>query len=144
MDLAWSDADLRFRDEVRGFLDCELTPDLRKAGKSLTSVYADYDVTMKWHHILYRKGWVAPAWPKEYGGTGWNVVQRFIWASETAAAGAPPLSPMGLGMCGPVIIGHTKRPELPSASILDNDPSQPGNGRGKNLPPATPPSNGPT
>jgi alkylation response protein AidB-like acyl-CoA dehydrogenase len=106
MDLAWSDADLRFRDEVRAFLDAELTPDLRKAGKSLTSVYADYDVTMKWHHILYKKGWVAPAWPKEYGGTGWNAVQRFIWASETAAAGAPPLSPMGLGMCGPVIIGH--------------------------------------
>ena len=106
MDLSWSEADLRFRDEVRGFLDRELTPDLRKAGKSLTSVYADYDVTMKWHHILYKKGWVAPAWPKEYGGTGWNVVQRFIWASETAAAGAPPLSPMGLGMCGPVIIGH--------------------------------------
>ncbi|MBV9904342.1 MAG: acyl-CoA dehydrogenase family protein [Alphaproteobacteria bacterium] len=106
MDLAWSDADLRFRDEVRAFLDKELTPDLRKAGKSLTSVYADYDVTMKWHRILYKKGWVAPAWPKEYGGPGWNVVQRFIWASETAAAGAPPLSPMGLGMCGPVLIGH--------------------------------------
>ena len=106
MDLAWSDADLRFRDAVRAFLDAELTPDLRKAGKSLTSVYADYDVTMKWHHILFKKGWVAPAWPKDYGGTGWSVVQRFIWASETAAAGAPPLSPMGLGMCGPVIIGH--------------------------------------
>ncbi|MBL6939151.1 MAG: acyl-CoA dehydrogenase family protein [Alphaproteobacteria bacterium] len=106
MDLSWSDTDLRFRDEVHAFLDAELTPDLRKAGKSLTSVYADYDVTMEWHRILYKKGWVAPAWPKEFGGTGWNVVQRFIWASETASAGAPPLSPMGLGMCGPVIIGH--------------------------------------
>src|SRR3569832_1882715 len=106
MDLSWSEADLRFRDEVRGFLDRELTPELRKAGKSLTSVYADYDVTMKWLHILYKKGGAAPAWPKEYGGTGWNVVQRCIWASETAAAGAPPLSPMGRGMCGPVIIGH--------------------------------------
>ena len=106
MDLSWSAADTRFRDEVRAFLDTELTPDLRKAGRSLTSVYADYDVTMKWHRILYAKGWVAPAWPKEFGGTGWSVVQRYIWASETTAAGAPPLSPMGLGMCGPVIIGH--------------------------------------
>jgi alkylation response protein AidB-like acyl-CoA dehydrogenase len=109
MDLSWSTADTQFRDEVRAFLDAELTPDLRKAGRSLTSVYADYDVTMKWHRILYKKGWVAPAWPVEYGGTGWGVVQRYIWASETAAAGAPPLSPMGLGMCGPVLIGHGTR-----------------------------------
>ncbi len=106
MDLSWSADDTRFRDEVRAFLAAELTPDLRKAGKSLTSVYGDYEVSMKWQHILYKKGWVAPAWPKEYGGTGWNVVQRYIWASETAEAGAPPLSPMGLGMCGPVLIGH--------------------------------------
>ncbi|HEX4301825.1 MAG TPA: acyl-CoA dehydrogenase family protein [Rhizomicrobium sp.] len=106
MDLSWSAADTRFRDEVREFLATELTDDLRKAGKSLTSVYADYDVNLKWQRILHKKGWVAPAWPVEYGGCGWNVVQRYIWASETAAAGAPPISPMGIGMCGPVLIGH--------------------------------------
>ncbi|MEI9885021.1 MAG: acyl-CoA dehydrogenase family protein [Rhizomicrobium sp.] len=106
MDLSWSAADTRFRDEVRDFLAAELTPDLRKAGKTMTSVYADYDVGMAWQRILHKKGWAAPAWPVEHGGCGWNVVQRYIWASETAAAGAPPLSPMGIGMCGPVLIGH--------------------------------------
>lgn len=106
MDLNWSAADLRFRDEVREFLDSELTSDLREKGKKLTSVYADYDTGMKWQRILHRKGWVAPAWPKEYGGCGWSVVQRYIWASEASAAGAPPVSPMGIGMCGPVLIGH--------------------------------------
>src|SRR5689334_4766391 len=102
MDLNWSAADRAFRDEVRDFLDTQLTADLRARGKSLTSVYADHDTTMAWHAILYRQGWVAPAWPKEHGGCGWSVVQRYIWASEATAAGAPPLSPMGLGMCGPV------------------------------------------
>lgn len=106
MDIRWSATDLRFRDDVREFIASELTPDLRKAGRSLTSVYADYDIGMKWQRILYRRGWAAPAWPVEYGGCGWSVAQRYIFASELASAGAPPLSPMGLGMCGPVLIGH--------------------------------------
>ncbi|HJW41036.1 MAG TPA: acyl-CoA dehydrogenase family protein [Rhizomicrobium sp.] len=106
MDLGWSAADTRFRDEVRDFLADELTPELRRKGRALTSVYADYDTGMAWQCILHRKGWVAPVWPAEYGGCAWSVVQRYIWASETAAAGAPPLSPMGIGMCGPVLIGH--------------------------------------
>ncbi len=106
MDLSWSAADTRFREEVREFIAAELTPDLRKAGRSMTSVYADYDVGMKWQRILHKRGWAAPAWPVEYGGCGWSVAQRYIFASEMAAAGAPPTSPMGIGMCGPVLIGH--------------------------------------
>ena len=106
MRVNWNGDDLRFRDEVRAFLDRELTEDLRRVGRSLTSVYADYTPTMAWHRILHRKGWVAPAWPERFGGCGWSASQRFIWATETARAGAPPLSPMGIGMCGPVLIGH--------------------------------------
>jgi alkylation response protein AidB-like acyl-CoA dehydrogenase len=106
MDLSWSASDAQFREEVRDFLAAELTPDLRKAGRALTSVYADYDVGMTWQRILHRRGWAAPAWPVEYGGRGWSVARRYIFASELAAAGAPPTSPMGIGMCGPVLIGH--------------------------------------
>ena len=106
MELTWSEADLGFRAEVRAFLAAELTPELRHVGKTLTSVYADYEPGMAWQKILHRKGWVAPAWHKEYGGCAWSVPQRYIWASETAAAGAPPVSPMGIGMCGPVLIGY--------------------------------------
>ncbi|KAB7740737.1 acyl-CoA dehydrogenase [Parvibaculum sedimenti] len=106
MDLSLSARDSAFRDEVRRFLDEKLTPDLRETGKLMTSVYADYDTTMRWHRALYEKGWVAPAWPVEYGGCDWTVMQHYIFASEFATAGAPPLSPMGVGMCGPVLIGH--------------------------------------
>ena len=106
MDLDWSDADRAFQDEVRAFLDKELTPELRRRGRGMTSVYADYATGMEWQKKLHARGWAAPAWPTQYGGPGWNVVQRYIWARENAKAGAPGLSPMGIGMCGPVLIGH--------------------------------------
>ncbi|HEX7774966.1 MAG TPA: acyl-CoA dehydrogenase family protein [Parvibaculum sp.] len=106
MDLSLNAKDAAFRDEVRRFLDDKLTPELRAIGKLMTSVYADYETTLTWHRALCEKGWVAPAWPKEYGGCDWSVSQHYIFASELSAAGAPSLSPMGLGMCGPVLIGY--------------------------------------
>jgi alkylation response protein AidB-like acyl-CoA dehydrogenase len=59
---------------------------------------------LRWHRILAAKGWIAPAWPKEWGGTGWNVVQRYIFEEELGYAGSPMLIPFGLSMCGPVLL----------------------------------------
>ena len=106
MDLSWNQDDLAFRDEVRAFFEANLTDELRDAGRLMTSVYADHDASMKWQAILNAKGWAAPAWPTEYGGCGWSVLQRYIFTRERVAAGAPPVSPMGIQMCGPAIIGH--------------------------------------
>ena len=106
MDLTWSDEDLQFQTLVRRFLEEHLTDDLRHTAQRMTSVYADRETAMAWQAILHARGWAAPAWPVEYGGCGWSAVQRFIFATETAAAGAPGMSPMGIGMCGPVLIGH--------------------------------------
>jgi len=106
LDVTWSDEDLRFQTLVRTFLEENLTDDLRRTASRMTSVYADRETSMTWQRILHTKGWAAPAWPVAYGGCGWSAVQRFIFATETAVAGAPPLSPMGIGMCGPVLIGH--------------------------------------
>ena len=47
--------------------------------------------SVHWHRILAKKGWVAPFWPKEWGGTGWTVVQRYIFEEECGAAGCPPI-----------------------------------------------------
>jgi alkylation response protein AidB-like acyl-CoA dehydrogenase len=106
MRIRWNEAELAFRDEVRAFLDAELTPEMRRDTRRMTSVYAPHELSMAWQAILHARGWAAPAWPVEYGGCGWSAAQRYIFASELAAAEAPPLSPMGLGMCGPVLIGH--------------------------------------
>jgi alkylation response protein AidB-like acyl-CoA dehydrogenase len=96
----------RFRDTVRRFLDDALDDDLRKAARNCPGIFQDYATNIRWHRILYRQGWVAPSWPKRFGGTGWDLLQRFIWTTEATLAGAPGLAPMGLGMCGPTLIGH--------------------------------------
>lgn len=106
MEIDWSPEELAFGEEVRAFLAENLTEEYRAAGAHMTSVYADPDRARAWQAILHRKGWVAPSWPVEYGGTGWSLAQRYIWQRECIAAGAPPVSPMGVQMCGPAIIGH--------------------------------------
>ena len=106
MDLHWTDEDRAFRDEVRRFLDDHLTAELRRAGSLLTSVYAGREVSSAWQAILHARGWAAPAWPIKHGGCGWSAIKRYIFARELAEAEAPPLSPMGIDMCGPVLIGH--------------------------------------
>jgi acyl-CoA dehydrogenase len=94
-----------FRDEVRRFLDENLTDELRDAQRFCPGIFLDYEHNIAWHKILYKKGWVAPSWPEEYGGTGWDLMQRYIWSIEKAQAGAPDTAPMSLGMCGPMLIG---------------------------------------
>ena len=96
----------RFRDEVRGFLERALDDELRDGARFCAGIFQDYATNMRWHKILYQQGWVAPSWPKQYGGTGWDLLQRYIWTTEASLAGAPGLAPMGLGMCGPMLIGH--------------------------------------
>jgi alkylation response protein AidB-like acyl-CoA dehydrogenase len=94
-----------FRREVRAFLDEKLTADLRAATARQAGVFAEGELTRRWHRILYEKGWVAPSWPREHGGPGWDPVQRHIFADECAKADAPVLAGMGLQLCGPVIMG---------------------------------------
>ena len=106
MDISFSPEHQAFRDEVREFLDSALTDELRQAAAFCPGIFLDYEHNMAWHKILYEKGWVAPAWPKEYGGTGWDLMQQYIWTTETMLAGAPGTAPMGLNMCGPMLIGH--------------------------------------
>ncbi|HEX7036566.1 MAG TPA: acyl-CoA dehydrogenase family protein [Pseudomonadales bacterium] len=105
MKIGFSPEHEAFRDEVRRFLDRELTDELREAQRRCPGIFLDYEHNIVWHRILYRQGWVAPAWPKQYGGTGWDLTRRYIWTTETTRAGAPSLAPMGLGMCGPMLIG---------------------------------------
>jgi acyl-CoA dehydrogenase len=106
MNLQLTAEEAAFRDEVRTFLQDNLPENLRQAGKLTTSVFTDKDYNIPWHKILHAKGWVAPAWPVEYGGTGWTEMQRYIFAAECARAGTPGLSPMGLKMVGPVIMRY--------------------------------------
>ncbi|HEV8106110.1 MAG TPA: acyl-CoA dehydrogenase family protein, partial [Burkholderiales bacterium] len=102
MDLNYSPEEAAFRDEVRAWLASNLPQDLK--ARVASYAHLSKDELLRWHRILAKKGWVAPAWPKEWGGTGWNVVQRYIFEEELGYAGAPPLIPFGLTMCAAVLL----------------------------------------
>lgn len=102
MDLSFTPEEEKFRAEVRAFLETAMPPDMK--AKADVDGHFSMPEMMEWQKILYRKGWVAPHWPKELGGTGWTAAQRFIFGEEVEKIGAPILSPFGLSMVGPVII----------------------------------------
>ncbi|WBH15419.1 acyl-CoA dehydrogenase family protein [Sphingomonas radiodurans] len=106
MDLNWSPEEQAFEAEVKDFLATSLTPELQRAGQLSTSVYPDHHASMKWQEILVAKGWAAPHWAPEHGGTDWTVAQHYIWNRERIAAGAPGLSPMGISMVAYVIMKY--------------------------------------
>jgi acyl-CoA dehydrogenase len=89
---------------VRDFIAANLTADLARAQALTPSVFSEPDVSGPWQKALHARGWVAPGWPKEYGGPGWTPAQRWIFDTECARAGTPTLSPLGMRMVGPVII----------------------------------------
>jgi alkylation response protein AidB-like acyl-CoA dehydrogenase len=102
MDLNYSPEEQGFRDDVRSWLNANLPADLKE--KVATYAHLSREDLLRWHRILAKKGWVAPGWPKEWGGTAWNVVQRYIFEEELGYVGAPPLIPFGLSMCAPVLL----------------------------------------
>jgi len=101
MDIEFTDTEKAFRDEVRAFVRAKLPADIGEKVESGRELGRDdYD---RWHRVLHAKGWVAPGWPVDYGGTGWSPVERYIFDEECAAACAPRVMPFGVSMVGPVI-----------------------------------------
>ena len=59
---------------------------------------------MPWYHALSRKGWIAPHWPKQYGGMGATLNEQIIMTEELARIGAPHLPVQGLNHIGPILM----------------------------------------
>src|SRR3989475_3815942 len=102
MDLNYSAEELAFRDEVRSWLRANLPQDLRE--KVENYAHLSKEDLLGWHRLLAKQGLVAPAWPKEWGGAGWNVVQRYIFDEELGFPGAPPIIPFGITMCAAILL----------------------------------------
>src|SRR3974390_2267892 len=88
-----------FRTEVRTWLEANLPAALR--GRTNRPVPAEL---MPWYRALSRKGWIAPHWPKQYGGMGATLNQQIIMTEELARVGAPQLPAQGLNHIGPTLI----------------------------------------
>ena len=101
MDLAFSAQEQAFREEVRQFIASHYPPELR--AKQQSGAELCRDDMLAWHRILANRGWAAPAWPVEYGGTGWSATERYLYAGESAAAEVLLPLPFGINMVGPVL-----------------------------------------
>ena len=102
MELRFSDAEVKFRQEVRDFLAAELPDATRQhliSGKSPTK-----EMVVEWQRKLNKKGWAAPEWPVEYGGPGWTPAQKYIFREELQMWPAPMPLGFNINMCGPVVI----------------------------------------
>ncbi len=100
MNLDFTPEENAFREEVRGFI-AENYP--KKIDQSALQDEVSPEDMVAWHKILGKKGWSAPAWPTEYGGTGWDATKRYIWSEENARVNAIMPLPFGVSMVGPVI-----------------------------------------
>ena len=96
-----------FRTEVRTFIQAE-APKPKKGESATEALMGNWQANQEWFKKLGQKGWIAPAWPKEYGGASMTTVEQFIFNEEMALNKAPRPMHMiiGLGMAGPTLIVH--------------------------------------
>jgi alkylation response protein AidB-like acyl-CoA dehydrogenase len=92
-------AEAEFRMEVRIWLEANLPLALR--GRTTRLPPAEL---MPWYRALSRKGWLAPHWPRQYGGMGATLNEQIIMTEELARIGAPQLPAQGLNHIGPILM----------------------------------------
>ncbi|MCA8898058.1 MAG: acyl-CoA dehydrogenase family protein, partial [Hyphomonas sp.] len=101
MDLSFSPEIEAFRAGVRSWFETDFPKDIiRKyeAGLPLTTAEV-----RKSEMALGEKGWLATAWPVDYGGPGWSIEEQYVFDEELERAGVPTVTPMGVVYVGPVI-----------------------------------------
>jgi alkylation response protein AidB-like acyl-CoA dehydrogenase len=101
MNVTFSADELEFRSEVRDYFENEFPQDILE--KQRRAIPLTRDDMVRWHKHIYEKGWAAPNWPVEYGGTGWSPIQKYLFADEQARASAPAFLSFGVSMVGPII-----------------------------------------
>lgn len=121
MNLDISPEEQAFRQEVREFAQTHLPESVQR--KILYGEKLEKHEYVDWQKHLYRQGWIAPAWPVEYGGTGWSLAKQRIFAHELALQCAPETIPFGISMVGPVIytFGSQEQKDEYLPNILKSD-----------------------
>ena len=90
-----------FRAEVRDWLEANLPVALR----GRTDRPPPHEI-MPWYRALSARGWVAPHWPREYGGMGASLAQQIVLTQELARLSAPQLPVQGINHIGPILMRY--------------------------------------
>ena len=102
MDLAFTPEEQAFREEIRAWVHASLPAEI--SHKVHNALRLTRDDLQGWAKILGKKGWLGYGWPKQFGGPGWNAIQKHLFEEECALAGAPRIIPFGPVMVAPVIM----------------------------------------
>jgi hypothetical protein len=102
MDLNFTAEEQAFRSEIRQWVAANLPKHI--SHKVHNALRLTKDDMQSWARILGKQGWHGWSWPKQFGGPGWNAVQRHLFEEECALAGAPRVVPFGPVMVAPVIM----------------------------------------
>ena len=102
MDLNFTAEELEFRSHIRQWVATHLPKDV--SHKVHNALHQTREDMQGWAKILGKQGWLGWGWPKQFGGPGWNAVQRHLFEEECALAGAPRVVPFGPVMVAPVIM----------------------------------------
>lgn len=121
MKLALNQEDQTFLEEVRQFLEENLDSSL--SNKVKMGYPLSRDEVAIWTRKLNKKGWAAPGWPVEAGGTGWSMIRRHLFDGQLREANAPEVQGFGFGMLGPAIIkyGNEEQKQKYLPEILNAD-----------------------
>ncbi len=109
MELRFGEKDEALRGEVRAFLKANLPRNSDTGGAGMGSRSEDDFLAAKeFNNKLAQRGWIAPAWPKEYGGLGASIYEQIVFNEEFGYHGAPDTGTrgFGVGMIGPTLIIH--------------------------------------
>jgi alkylation response protein AidB-like acyl-CoA dehydrogenase len=105
MEFRFTEEHEALRREVKDFL-AQTLPN-RGAGPVRPTSQENWDEQLLFNKKLAQKGWIAPAWPREYGGLGWSHINQMIFSEELSYAGAPDAGRVfNVGMIGPTLIVH--------------------------------------
>ena len=102
--LSDNEREATWRKEVRSFIDSEAPAALKAAGDEggENSLFGRLGAIKEWREKVAAKGWIAPSWPKRFGGADMTVAEQFIMNEEFAESGVPGnLGGFGVMMIGP-------------------------------------------
>jgi alkylation response protein AidB-like acyl-CoA dehydrogenase len=107
VDLGFTADEEAFRDELRTWLDLNLSAEWRHRGVGGFREDDDTDLQRQWQGKLHEGGWLKLAWPREAGGRAATPVMQAIYMEEMAKSGAPIiLGRLGVGLLAPTLLVH--------------------------------------
>jgi alkylation response protein AidB-like acyl-CoA dehydrogenase len=108
MDFAFSERELAFAEEARVWLEANVAAAWRRDhcwSRSDDPLW--FAIAREWQRKLYDGGWAAISWPREHGGRGATVIERWLFEEALDRVGAPrPAAGAYVDLIGPAILYH--------------------------------------